>query len=272
MIGVAVANANPYPLGQYYNSVGPVFPYSSTAGFNPVVPSSIVGTKKVIVIIGDSIPANSGPTLYTITQSKNYQVNVLNGAIYQASDPAFSASNGYAAPYFSSVAGPLGDNIITGTYATNAIILDNGMGSAVVADWAVGGGLNQNIGTIAARLSNLGLTPDAWIWHAGPNDTNVGTSQGAYTASLNSVISTIRGYYASVPILVGVCSYNGVTTSANVTNAQTAAPSAPSKIYAGVNSDAFPGADFATGGHFAPAGRTAWAAGYITQLAAAGAI
>lgn len=269
--GWPVLVADPYALGQFYQNVGPVIPYNSTHLVARIAPAAIVGSKKVIVIIGDSVAANSVPTLYTVTQAKNYNFNIADGAIYQGSDPTLGASNGSVAPFLSSVAGPLGDNIITGGFATNAVIADNAMGSSVIANWAAGGALNQNIKVMAARLANLGLTPDAAIWHGGPNDTNLGTSQAAYTAGLNSMIATMRTYWPSVPILIGICTQASGTPSAAIQAAQAAAVNHPAGIWAGVNSDAYAGADFQDGTHFAVAGRTQWATDATALLHAAGA-
>lgn len=269
--GATVVGSDPYPLGKFYQGVGPVNVYSSTKGYTTVNPANLVGTKKVVVIIGDSLTANSVNTAYTITQSGNLQVNAGDGGLYNASDPAFGASNGSVAPYISSVAGPLGDSIVTGGYATWAIVVANGMGSSAIGDWAQFGALNKNITTIADRLAVLGLTPSAWIWHGGPNDNNLGTTQIAYKAGLDSVIATIRTKYPTVPILIGVASQAGLgNTSAAIQAAQASVLSAPGKIYAGVNSDAFSSGDFGDGTHFSVSGRASWVSGTITKLVAAG--
>lgn len=267
----ALQNSAPYALGQYYNGIGPIYPYNSTSLVTRKNYSVVSGTKKNIVIIGDSVPANSGPSLYTVTQANNLNGNISDGAVYTGSDPTLGASNGSVSPYFSSVCGPLGDNLISGGYCTNAVIWPNGMGGSVVADWATGT-LNQNIGVMSARLSILGITPDAWIWHAGPNDTNAGTTQQQYTDRLAIVIATIRIYWPSVPILIGVCTQAAGVQSVPIQNAQIAAVNNPAGIWAGVNSDAFPMGDFQDGTHFNPTGRAAWASSAITQLHSAGAI
>lgn len=268
----ALTPSNPYAIGQFYQGLGPAILYNSTSLVTRINYPTIVGSQKNIVIIGDSIPSNSAPTLYTVTQANNFNGNISDGAIYKSSDPILGTTSGFASPFLSSVCGPLGDSLITGSYCTNAIVWPNGMGSSVVANWASGGALNQNIVVLSQRMANLGITPDAWIWHAGPNDTNLGTSQASYTASLASVIATIRVYWPSVPILVGVCTQANGVQSVPIQNAQIAAVNHPSGIWAGVNSDAFPGGDFQDGTHFNATGRAAWVSSAITQLHAAGAI
>lgn len=266
--------ANAFQLGQYYQGVGPVSVHNSTTTRTTVDPTTLSGTTKCIMVIGDSMPANSGPTPYTVTQAKNYNFNIADGGLYKTVDPVLGASGGFTSPHFSCPCAGMGDNMITGGYCTNAVIMPNGMGSALIADWAVGGALNQNIRVMAQRFAATGLTVNAIVWHGGVNDNIAGTSQGSYTASLNSVISTIRTYWpsTSIPILIGVCTIGNIAVSAAIQAAQTSVVNNPTGIWAGVNSDVYAGANFQADGHFSDAGTAKWATDIVTQLHTSGAI
>lgn len=270
--GSAIPISNPFQLGQFYQGVGPVWPHNSTVGRTTVNPATLSGTTKCVMVIGDSMPANSGPTPYTVTQAKNYNFNISDGGLYKTVDPVLGAAGGFASPHLSSPCAGMGDNLITGGFCTNAVILPNGMGSCLIADWAVGGALNQNIRVMAQRFAATGLTLDAIVWHGGVNDNIAGTSQVVYAAGLTSLIATLRIYWPSVPILIGVCTVGNIAVSAPIQAAQAAAVNHPAGIWAGVNSDAYAAPNFQADGHFSDAGTAKFATDIVALLHTAGAV
>lgn len=276
--GIAPA-ADPYPLGQHFtsNDLAPTTSIpnynNGTAGRVAIGPGLVGGqTTACVMIIGDSVSALSSPAVYTVTQSLNHNLNPIDGGIYQTKDPILGPSGGWGNGV-SGVAAPLGDNLITaGVGIQRAIMLPGGVGSTTVADWAPGGFLNQNIGTMARRMAVAGIPLNAVIWLAGPNDNIGGTSQTAYAASLAAMIGTIRTYWpsVSVPILICVCSKASGVNSAAVENAQIGAVNHAAGIWAGVNSDAYAADHFQDGTHFSTIGRDAWAADIVPLLHATG--
>lgn len=266
--------ADPFPLGRTYRlgalaGVTPLAYYNSTAGRVSIAPGES-GSVTAIMVIGDSLISNSVNTLYTVTQSLNHNFNSNDGGVYQSKDPMLGTPNGVNAPFLSCPMAPLGDNIITGGFKTRAIMVPASVSSTIIADWAVGGFVNGNLSTIFKRLTIAGLTLNGIMWHGGPNDTNINTSQAAYLAGLNSVIATLRQFWPSVPILVGICTQASGTQSAAIQAAQAGIVNHANQIWAGVNSDAYPSGNFQDGTHFSVAGRTQWATDAVTQLHAAG--
>lgn len=270
----SIQQSDPYILGRFFQfgifaGIGPLAYFDSTAGRVSVAPGES-GSVTCILVIGDSLISNSAPTLYTVTQALNHNFNINDGGVYQSSDPMLGTTNGFASPFLSCPLAPLGDNIITGGFKTRAIMVPASVGSTIIADWIPGGFVNLNIRTAFRRLTAAGLTVNGIMWHGGPNDTNIHTSQAAYLAGLNSVITTLRQFWPFVPILVGICTQASGTQSAAIQAAQAGIVNHANQIWAGVNSDAYPSGNFQDGTHFSVAGRTQWATDAVTQLHAAG--
>lgn len=271
--GGALSAVDPFEMNQTDSLVGSIPFYNRYFVRTQVSPVQIAETIKGLLFIGDSMMANSSPSIYAVTQAKNHNLNVLNGGLYVSADPILGAGNGNNATFIASPTTQVGDLLISGGYCARSIIAAHGAAGAIVADWAVGGSLNKNIGAAIKRFAAVGLPLHGIIWHAGPNDGNLGTTQADYTTGLASVIATIRKY-AAVPILIGVTSRRSGITYSAVTSAQAAAVNSTAGIYAGVNSDAYNPATYIQpdGTHLSDIGSAAIAADYIPLLHAAGAI
>lgn len=211
---------------------------TSIAGKTQVSPRLNGALKNIILVtIGQSNSVNIGPSAYTPSNSSIDQINLLNGGVYTAADPLVGC-------YYDVFYGPgnyalrLADKMRTAGWADRAIILPIAVPGTYVADWARGGAVNHRIRAASKRLLNLGYTPSAWIWQQGEIDNQFATSQAAYSASLASVIATIRDDWStSVPIFITKSSYYNDTTAANVTNAQVAAVDHPNGIWLGADAD-----------------------------------
>ena len=81
-------------------------------------------------------------------------------------------------------------------------------------------------------------TPTAVLWQQGENDTGNATSQASYSASLASVITTMRAAGYAGPVFIAQSSWIGGAVSANVVAAQ-AAVNHGANVWAGPNTDAF---------------------------------
>jgi hypothetical protein len=105
----------------------------------------------------------------------------------------------------------------------------------------------------------------------GESDTSDSTTQSAYAASLANVIAKPRADGFNAPWLVGLCSYNGTTTSSAVRTAQSGIVNG-TDIFQGGDTDSLTGSDRGTGGnapHFSDAGATSAAAIWATAIEAA---
>lgn len=194
------------------------------------------GSKHLVLLtFGQSNSVNVAATAFTAVNDKIYQVNLLNGGMYLATDPLLGVTTG-AGP--GNYALRLADKFRTAAIADRVTILPFAASGASAADWAVGGKYNHRIGVASRRLAAVGLTASALLWQQGETDTTLATSQVSYAASLTSIIATVRTFWSSsVPMFVAKTSYTNGTTSANVTNAQVAAVDHPNGIWAGPDTD-----------------------------------
>jgi lysophospholipase L1-like esterase len=71
----------------------------------------------------------------------------------------------------------------------------------------------------------------------GANDTPAGTTQASATASLTSIISTIRALWATTPLFIAEHTIFNLTTNSGVQAAQAAVLDSGSAIYSGGNYD-----------------------------------
>lgn len=229
----------PYTLGSIIVPGFDVTPYNSTSALTRRSPVYAAETTLSYLLIGDSIAAGNAPTGYTATRSKNQMFNVCSGEIFDFADPAIGQSFA-AAGSPGSFIGRLNDEILAGG-AARVIAASVAIAGSKVVDWAAGGGLNDTLIAAGRLAASVGITFDAAIWLAGPNDTSAGTSQTDYTTRLASVISTLRnnGVAQPIPIFVCVCSKLSGSNNSPIRAAQAAAPDAPNKIFAGIDSDSY---------------------------------
>jgi hypothetical protein len=270
------SGVDPYIIQTLFPTFGPVARYNAYVGRTQVSPASLSGTTKGILLIGDSMSANSVPTAYTVTQAQNLNLNVCNGGLYRAADPLLGASNGTGVPLIACFGTRLGDNLVSGGHCTNAVIMSIAYGSTTVGDWSApdisgsSGTFNRDIAVAYQRFVRNGLAIHGVIWHGGPNDVTAGTSQAVYATQLNSVISTIRALLPSVPILVGLCTDNTAPNAA-IRAAQSGVVNHASQIWEGVDTDAYTPDRFQPG-HFSDLGSAAVASDYVTKLVTAGVV
>jgi len=272
-IGAASA-VDPYVLNSVFPGVGAVDRYNEYPSRTQVAPALVGGeTTRCILTLGDSHSANCAPSTYTATQARNHNLNVSNGGVYLLAGPLLGPSNGKVAPLIAGWNERLGDAMIVAGRCARSIMCGIGYGSTKVSDWAVGGAFNRDIGVACERFRRNGFTVDAVIWHAGPNDDAAGTTQASYATSLTSVINTIRGFLATTPILVTLCS-NSVTPNVGIRAAQAGVWNSSAKIFAGIDEDGYSAINFQAPlpNHPSDTGCNNFATDYVTALIAAGAI
>lgn len=265
--------------------------WNNPSGKEVVDSTSITGTTLTLVVFGQSNTTDVVPALYVPTNRLGViNFNIGDGGFYRAKtgggsiDPLLGCT-GFA-PNLPSAwpngnwIGELADQLITAGKATNVVIVPIGVGGSFVADWASGGSNNPRINVTYLRLQRAGLTPDAIIFGQGESDHGV-TSQVNYTASGNSMISTIRALWPNVPIFINVESWAGGTVDTNVQNAQAALVNHGNKVWAGANADTMTANTCGAGGvsacrqsdglHWSTAGRFSIATGVRTALGLFGA-
>lgn len=240
----------------------------------------------VLIVAGQSNLTDVAPSLFSpVNGSALDAMNINDGAIYAAVDPLPGCSLTFSG---GNPALRLADALVTGGFFARVIIAPIAIGNTAVADWATGADASR-FAVIMQRLAARGITPAmtnvtfAVIWGQGENDTNIGTSQASYTASLNAVISASRAAGMSGRWFVAEQSWNGNMVSSAVEAAQAAVVNNPSGVYVGPNADALIGSacsgvacrqSLDPGGstnlHFSDAGSASYASAWQTSMHASG--
>lgn len=222
--------------------------WNNPNGKEVVDASTLTGTTLTILAISQSNGTNVIPSLYVPTNRLGViNFNIGDGGFYRAKsggsvDPllgctGFPPNLPSASPWPNgNWLGQLADQLITAGKATNVIIVPIGVGGSFAADWAAGGSNNPRIQVAFLRMQRAGLTPNAVLYIQGESDHGV-TSQAAYTASGNSMISTVRSFWPSAPIFINVESWAAGAVDPNVANAQAALVNHGNAVWAGANVD-----------------------------------
>lgn len=226
-----------YPPGSVIVGADPVL---STIGRTKVASGTVPGERTgVFVIVGQSLSVNEVPTTRSITQVRNHQLNIYDGIIYNTQEPllGINVSGGSVTDARGTWMSYLGDNLITNGRYDRVVLVPMAVGGTTVAQWAdnsLAPYLYNNIGTVAKRIRDAGLRCTAIHWGQGESDTNAGTSQASYTASLAQVIAKFNNEIPNCPILVAQESYYYGATSPAVLAAQVAAVNGTT-VFAGEN-------------------------------------
>ncbi len=202
------------------------------------------GTKKIIVVFGQSLSMNYSNPAYSVTNpTKNFTLNPFDGLCYQTQGTLVGTQT---TTTFVSYLAKTADLLITNDSISGGVIIVPMMyGGTTVAQWTKAGAtsfpyLYNNIAVAAHRLAALSITPTEIIWEQGTTDAINGTSQGSYTASLAIVIAQFKALWPGVPILINTESWNGSAVVTAIQNAQAAAIDNVS-TFAGANTDTITG-------------------------------
>lgn len=272
--GIAVgrgggASSDPYYLAPVQNlvTVPRASLYNLNSGYTPQVCSSSLGTKRVIIYVGQSVTANNVNTTYAVTQANNWMMDIQSGGCYTAKDPVLGATVSGGAVNIGSYGTEVADQLISGGTAAHVITVNAAVGGTTVADWATGGYLFPSIAVIGRRLTQQGLTCTNIVWGQGENDH--GTSAPNYTTRLTSVITEFRNQGMSCPFHVLVeTMLNGVVDS-TVAGAQAAMTG--TNVFVGFNMDTGvpnSGGNRYDGTHLSSTGRDLAAPGVKANIAA----
>lgn len=200
--------------------------------------------KKNLIIIGpgQSNIGNVAPSAYSPANPSSLdQLNVYDGAIYAAADPALGntslgANVGY--PLLR-----LADAYVSSGKFDRVILVPIAVNGTLVSDWETGF-CAQRIIVAIRRLAQRGIVEGgsgvtiAVYWAQGESDNTAGTSQSAYTNSLNNVIAASRAAgLATSRWFVAVETYIDGSSSAAIQAAQAAVVNHGANVWAGPNND-----------------------------------
>jgi lysophospholipase L1-like esterase len=262
------SSPDPNLMPEMPNTVAGNSTYSGRTQVSPV----LVGGENtgVILVLGDSTGSNVVNSIFTpVNTTKNQNLNPYNGGVYQSVEPLLGCTTNQALPASGNFFTRVADTLITNAVYARVIVEPISVSGTLFADWAVGGAINGRIAAAYKRMTAVGLTPTGIYIMLGVNDTNAGTGQIAATASLNSIISTIRALNSTVPIFVPKHSIFGLVTSAAVQNAQAAVLDSPGKVYSGGDMDTLTAAgNYWDNTHFNATGAAAAAALAVTAITA----
>lgn len=195
-------------------------------GLTQVNPNLVGGqTTCVIIAGGQSTITGNGSGTYTKTNANIHMLNIYTGGMYSAVNPMPGVDSNFSLGNTECFLIRLADKMINASKYQRIILVPFGLGSTDIAKWQSGGFCNERISAACQRVSKMGLlsaTQVYFIWQQGESDRVLGTTQGAYTTGLNSVIATARAVLPTTPIYISQTSWSSGVTSSAVRAAQAA--------------------------------------------------
>lgn len=155
-------------------------------------------SKKTLILIsaGQSHQENTIPTLYIPSNSAAVDnFSIYDGASYSITGPLLGTSSSPLGP--GNYNARLADLFINNGRFDRVILVTVGIGSTVVADWAVGH-TQDRLPVAMRRLASRGFVPGnsgltfAITWLLGPTDGVNGTTQAQYMASFQQVVANVQ--------------------------------------------------------------------------------
>lgn len=204
-------------------------------------------TNLVLIVAGQSNIADMAPSVYTPTNAASiFQLNAFDGKLYPAVDPLVGTSQVPVGgvPEVGNPVLRVADAIITNAYFQKVYIVPLAVLGTAVADWQSGSEtplLSASVLRVKGKGIACGTTNVTCVvmWGQGETDNTNGTSQSAYTNSLNAVISNMTSYGFVGHWYVAKQTYNGAVSAA-IQNAQVAVVNS-STVFAGPNADSLVG-------------------------------
>lgn len=187
------------------------------------------GVKNLILIIaGQSNRQAITPTAYTLSNASAIDnFSIYDSAVYAYADPPIGSSvstGGGGGP--GHLGGRIADKFVTAGSFARVIVVPVAIGGASAADYATGGLSNRlcvAMGRLQARFGSALTDPNVTIaieWGQGETDGSIGTTQIAYTASINTIVTTVRACGFSGRFFVALETWLVGVTSATIRAAQ----------------------------------------------------
>jgi len=204
----------------------------------------------VLIGSGQSLSGDNSGTAFTpVNPTKIDNLTILNGGIYQASDPLAGPINDCVSCGPGNFLLRVADTLITNNLFDRVIIVPIGVGGTTVGSWETGT-QSDRFKVAYARLAAKGIVPGlanttfVICWIQGEQDNANGTTQSSYFNSLTNVIANARAVgftQALVPFFVPLETWSTGTTSAAVRAAQAAIVNPSANIQAGPDMDTYNG-------------------------------
>jgi hypothetical protein len=211
--------------------------YNCNAGYNDTGGKTVrnltinTGVKNLILImVGQSNRQAIAPTAYTLVNASSVDnFSLYDSAVYAYADPPIGSSastGGGAGP--GHLGGRVADKFITAGTFSRVIVVPLAIGGSSAADWATGGLSNRicvAMRRLQARFGSALSDPNVTMaieWGVGETDGSIGTSQAAYTSSVNTVLSNATACGFSGRMFVALETWLSGSTSATIRAAQAA--------------------------------------------------
>lgn len=275
MFGHALSPPDPFLLNDTF-----FYPRSMAIWRGPAAPRAIAvdpGIKTLILYIaGQSQMTNLMPTVYTPAHTQGVShFNVYDGAFYPVTGALLGSTYDVTGVRgLGNIAARIADKLVDAGW-DQVLIVNVAVGGTVVDQWATI--CNDRIPVAIRRLAARGITTSspgthhALLWAQGESDTYYSTSQAAYTASLNQVLSQIAAAGFSGRIFINKETYFAGAVSSAVQNAQLSFANG-STIFNGADLDALgSGYRQPDNVHFNDAGAEAAATAIVAAMVASGA-
>lgn len=243
----------------------------------------ITKTNLIVIAAGQSNIADMAPSAYTPTNASSiFELNAYDGKFYPAVDPLIGPTQVPVGgtPEIGNPVLRAADSIITNAYFQRVYLVPIAILGTAVADWQTGPE-NPLIPVAVRRIKQKGVTCGGTnqtcviIWGQGETDNTNGTSQSAYTNSLNAVIAAASAAGFVGHWYVAKQTYDGATSAA-IQAAQAAVVNGTT-VFAGPNADSLVGSVCGVGAnaacrnstdnvHWTDNGSFSYAALWVTAL------
>lgn len=194
-----------YAAGEVYICNGSVacnHGYTDVSGRSLSSQSLNLAVKNLILIsAGQSLRGSEAPTAYVPTNASAVDnLNIYDGLVYAWADPPLgttAAGTSVSGGGSGNINGRIADLFINAGKFDRVVVVPIAVGGSSVAQWDVGGPLYDRICLALQRLraKNMVAQPNVTVaieWGQGETDKSLGTSQAAYTASLQRVIDRAK--------------------------------------------------------------------------------
>lgn len=234
----------------------------------------------ILFCLGQSNIGNWASGSYTVTQSKNHNVNVEDGCVYACQEPVLNAQRAQLAfsgvDRTSCVVSRLGDKLIVGDDFDRVITFNVAFGGTRWEDWAATGTFDMKTRLTRGlrRALNMGYTPTYFLIELGESDAAAAATKVNVKTAAALVFAQIRSFGFTAPILLAKSTHwTGTVTEGSP--AQIAVREAidelidhPNGIWAGPDTDTLNDTFREDGVHWNATGSDAAADLWITELAA----
>lgn len=158
----------------------------------------------VLLTFGQSNSANAGRDRY-IPVGDVANFNFHDGKCYRAEDPLLGPDGDGG-----SVWGVLADKLIAQGHYERVLLAPFGIGGSSLAQWQPDGFLHPILQKATDAIRNEGIKPTHVLWHQGETDATEQTSEEAYSAMFEVLLSSLRSYEITAPVYPAIATHCGL--------------------------------------------------------------